>query len=184
MAGNGTSGERSGAVMHTAERLAQFEVCYAGEVTAMRLELECPHCKVVALAGPEDLKALEVCLLETDPDATDMVVLAAHPPAAAGAYGNAEQTDVVLAGACITDGPESPVGDRDRPLMTRVVNRSEVAGKPVKPAVILTADPPSAVLAAVRSNYCFSTTGQKVSKSSSSIGAGSGAPAQTADITP
>jgi hypothetical protein len=168
--------------MRTAERLEQFEGCYAGEVTAMRLELERPHCKFVALAGQEDLKALEVCLLETDPDATDMVVLAAHPPAAAGAYGNAEQTDVVLAGACITDGPESPVGDRL--IMTRVVNRSEVAGKPVKPAVILTADPPSAVLAAVRSNYCFSTTGQKVSKSSSSIGAGSGAPAQTADITP
>jgi hypothetical protein len=56
----------------------------------------------------------------------------------------------ILAGARPADSPDPPLGHDDRKLMTAVVNRSEVAGKPVKPVVILTDDPQSALLQSVR----------------------------------
>ena len=78
------------------------------------------------------------------------MVVAAHTPPEAGTYGDPEHTEVVVAAARTADAPDPPLGREDRKLMTAVVHKCEVAGKPVKPVVILTEDPESALLRAVR----------------------------------
>jgi amino acid transporter len=131
-------------------RLEQFEVERALGLSPEALGLDRPYRKVVSVATPDDLKALEVALLETDPTNTEVVVVTGHTPQEAGAYGDPEQTEVLFAAARAPEAPDPPLGDRDRKLMTIVVNRSELAGKPVKAVVILTADPETALLRAVR----------------------------------
>jgi hypothetical protein len=132
------------------EYLEQFEVQAAEELTPEALGLQRPDRKLVSVGSPGDLTMFETCLVETDPARTDIVVLAAHTAPAAGMYGDPERTDVLLAAARTEDAPEPPLGWEDRKLMTAIVNRSEVAGKPVKPAVILTGDPEAALIRSVR----------------------------------
>jgi amino acid transporter len=132
------------------EHLEQFEVSVADDITPEALELDQPYRKVVAVRINGDLKMLETCLLETDPDSTGIVVVAAHNASEAGSYGDPEQTEVLDAPRTAADEPDPPLGHADRKLMTAVVNRSELAGKPVKPIVILTDDPQAALLRAVR----------------------------------
>ena len=71
-------------------------------------------------------------------------------PAEAGSYGEPEQTEILDTPRTAADQPDPPLGHADRKLMTAVVNRSELAGKPVKPIVILTDEPETALLRTVR----------------------------------
>jgi amino acid transporter len=131
------------------EHLEQFEVAVAEEITPQALGLDRPYRKVVSAGICGGLKVLETCLLETDPDTTDIVVVTAHSAPAAGSYGDPKHTEFIDA-ARTADPPDPPLGYADRKLMTAVVNRSELAGKPVKPIVILTDDPQAALLGVVR----------------------------------
>jgi hypothetical protein len=136
--------------LHGHEKLDQFDIILAERLTAQALDLHHADCKVVSLGISDDLNALEACLIEIDPSTTDVVVVAFHIGAEAGPYGDPEQAVVILAAPRMTDPPDPPLGHHDSKLMTAVVNRAEVAGKPVKPVVILTDDPQSALLLAVR----------------------------------
>jgi hypothetical protein len=120
------------------------------ELTPEVLGLTRPYRKVVSVGDPGDLTMLDTCLVETDPASTEIVVVAAHIPPRSGIDADAEQTEILLAAGRIPEAPEPPLGHEDRKLMTAVVNRSEVAGKPVKPVVILNGDPQAALIRAVR----------------------------------
>ena len=144
-------GETAEGGFHGHEKLDQFDVVLAERLTAQALDLHHADCKVVSLAISDDLKALETCLIETDPATTDIVVIASHTPAEAGPYGDPEHAVAIVAAPRMTDPPDPPLGHHDSKLMTAVVNRAEVAGKPVKPVVILSGEPQLAVLQAVRS---------------------------------
>jgi hypothetical protein len=143
-------GETAAGGLHGHEKLDQFDVVLAEALTAQALGLHHPDRKVVSLGISGDLKALETCLVETDPGVAEVVVVVSHTPREAGAYGDPEQNAVVIAAGRASDLPDPPLGHEDRKLMTAVVNRAEVAGKPVKPVVILTEDPQTAMLRAVR----------------------------------
>jgi hypothetical protein len=99
----------------------------------------------VSVRVHDDLAMLEKCLVETDPDTTEIVVVAAHAPPPEGTEG----TDIVDA-APRTPPPELRLTDEDRRLMTAVVNRSELAGKPIKPMVVLTDEPIAVLVDATR----------------------------------
>ncbi len=132
------------------EHIEEFEVRPAEGLSPEILGLERPYRKVVRIERPDRTKALETCLVETDPTNTDIVVAAAHTPPAAGTYGDPQQVAVVVANAGPPDLADPPLGRADLELMTAVVHKSEVAGKPVKPVVILADDPEMAQLRAVR----------------------------------
>jgi hypothetical protein len=132
------------------EHLEQFEVEIAGQLTAEALGLDRPYRKVVSVDQAGDLTMLDRCLVESDPESMEIIVVAVHPAATAGSYGDPEHTEVLVVGARTPDTPDPPLGDADRKLMTAVVNRSELAGKPVQPVIILTEDPLSDLLQAVR----------------------------------
>lgn len=133
-------GETPEGGMHRHEKLDQFEVVPAEQLTPQALNLRHDARKVVSLGISGDLRSLETCLIETDPASAEVVVIAAHTPAEAGPYGEAEQALIVLAAPGKTGPPDPPLGHQDRKLMTAVVNRAEVSGKPVKPVVILSED--------------------------------------------
>ena len=132
------------------EHLEQFDADRAEEVNPETLSLERPYRRVVALESSAHLDALEVCLVETDPANTELVVVVVHPPETAGVYGEPAHTDIVYASGCGTDVPDPPLGQQDRQLMTAVVRQSELAGKPVKPVVVLTRDPRAALMRACK----------------------------------
>ncbi len=130
------------------EHLELFKVTIAEDMTPKSLALDRPYRKVVSIDLSGDLDALETSLVETDPDSTDILVVLAHAPSAAGAYGDPTATVAMIAGGRISDIPEPPLGHADQELMTAVVNRAELAGKPVKPVVILTDDRETTILQA------------------------------------
>ena len=132
--------------MGSHKNLDQFDVIEAERLTDKALGLNHANRKVVSLTISGDLKALETCLVETDPASTEVVVVACHTPAEAGSYGDPEQAMRILAAPRTTGPPDPPLGHEDRKLLTAVVNRAEVAGKPVKPVVILTEDPQTELL--------------------------------------
>ncbi len=130
------------------KHLEQFQGESPERLTPGALRLQLPDRKLVVVSSPDDLKMLEACLVETDPDRTEIVVLAAHPPAAAGVYGDPEHTEIVIVSGRIPSEPDPLLGLEDRKVMTAVVNRAELVGKPLKPAIILTDDPQTAMLRA------------------------------------
>jgi amino acid transporter len=130
------------------KHLEQFQGESPERLTPGALRLQLPDRKLVVVSSPDDLKMLEACLVETDPDTTEIVVLAAHPPAAAGVYGDPEHTEIVIVSGRIPSEPDPLLGLEDRKVMTAVVNRAELVGKPLKPAIILTDDPQTAMLRA------------------------------------
>ena len=130
------------------KHLEQFQGESPERLTPGALRLQLPDRKLVVVSSPDDLKMLEACLVETDPDTTEIVVLAAHPPAAAGVYGDPEHTEIVIVSGRIPSEPDPLLGLEDRKMMTAVVNRAELVGKPLKPAIILTDDPQTAMLRA------------------------------------
>ncbi len=132
----------------THKHLEQFQGEAIPRLTRQALGLERPGCKLVAVYSPDDLAALEACLDETNTDTADIVVVAAHPADASGAYGDPEHTESVMVSGRTPPEPEPPFGVVDRALMTAVVTRAELAGKPLVPVIILTDDPRSAVLRA------------------------------------
>ena len=143
--GQGRGGEQPGD-----DHLEEFEVEAAAGLSPEVLGLKRPYRKVVSIERAEETRPLETCLVESDPTTTDIVVAAAHTPTAAGTYGDPEHSEAVVASAQTSDLPDPPLGREDRKLMTAVVHKCEVAGKPVRPVVILTEDPESALLRAVR----------------------------------
>ena len=129
----------------------QFQGESPERLTPETLNLQRPNRKLVVVNSLDDLKMLETCLVETDPDTTEIVVLAAHPPAAAGVYGDPEQTEIVIVSGRTPSDPHPLLGLEDANLMTAVVNRAELVGKPLKPAIILTDEPQTAVVRAAQS---------------------------------
>jgi hypothetical protein len=115
-------------------------------LTPEALKLTRPYRKIVSVRVPDELAMLEKCLVETDPDTTEIVVVAAHasPP-----RDSAEVNDVVDA-AHRAPSTELRLTDEHRRLMTAVVNRSELAAKPIKPMVVLTEDPIAMLIQAAR----------------------------------
>ena len=130
------------------KHLEQFQGESPERLTPGDLRLQLPDRKLVVVSSPDDLKMLEACLVETDPDTTEIVILAAHPPAAAGVYGDPEHTEIAIVSGRIPSQPDPLLGLEDRKMMTAVVNRAELVGKPLKPAIILTDDPQTAMLRA------------------------------------
>ncbi len=127
------------------EHMEQFKTRSVEGLTPEALDLKRPHRKLVSVRSADDLSMLARCLVETDPDTTEIVVVAAHAPPP----GDPESTEVVDASARKPE-PDSRLTDEDRRLMTAVVNRAELAGKAVRPVVILTDDPLGAVVQAAR----------------------------------
>ncbi len=132
------------------DHLEEFKVEEVRGLSPEVLGLKRPYRKVVSLERAEAIEVLETCLVETDTSSTDIVVATAHTPAAAGTYGDPQRTDVVVAAAADADEPDPLLGREDRKLMTVVVHKCEVAGKPARAVVILAEDPETALLRAVR----------------------------------
>ncbi len=127
------------------EHLEQFKTKAVEGLTPDELERGRPHRKLVAILAAGDLSMLEKCLVETDPDTTEVVVVAAHAPPP----GDPEATESADAAARPPE-PDLKLAEEDRRLMTAVVNRSELAGKPLRPVVILADDPIGAIVQAAR----------------------------------
>jgi hypothetical protein len=132
------------------DHLEEFDVDVAERLSPEVLGLKRPYRKVVSIERPDAISPLVTCLVETDPSSTDVVTATAHAPPEAGTYGDPQHTEVVVAAAQPAAAPDPPLGCEDRELMTAVVHRCEVAGKPVRPVIILTDDPESALIRAVR----------------------------------
>jgi amino acid transporter len=125
----------------THKNLEQFKLKPADELSRGTLGLDRRYCKLVWLNAGDDLAALETCLVETDTDTTDILVVAAHPAHAVEANAGSEDTDVVEDSGQPASAQPPVLDIEDRKLMTAVVNRAEQAGKAIKPIVLLSDDP-------------------------------------------
>jgi amino acid transporter/nucleotide-binding universal stress UspA family protein len=105
------------------EHLEQFNQEYSEQITPHGLGLTKPFRKLVAIRSPHNLSMLEKCLDETDPETTEVVVMTAN----------------VLPQGSADLHPS--ITEKDRELLTAVVNLAEHAGKPVKPVIIPTNEP-------------------------------------------
>ncbi len=122
----------------------QFRYESPEELTRENLGLSMPNLKLVSVGTPDDLSMLEACLVETEPDTTEILVVAAHPQPPADPVG----TEVDAASG--TEPEKPPLTDEDRTLLTCVVNRAELAGKPVKPVIALTEEPAEVLIEVAR----------------------------------
>jgi amino acid transporter/nucleotide-binding universal stress UspA family protein len=105
------------------EHLEQFNEEQSPQLSVESLHLTKPYRKLVAIRSPFNLGMLEKCLAETDPETTDVVVMTASVLPA----GSADFKPMIT--------------ERDRQLLTAVVNLAEHAGKPVKPVIVPTNEP-------------------------------------------
>ena len=114
---------RLGAAAEHHEHLEQFNEEQADKLSVESLHLTKPYRKLVAIRSPYNLGMLERCLAETDPETTEVVVMTASvlPPGS----GDLKPT----------------ITERDRQLLTAVVNLAEHAGKPVRPVIVPTNEP-------------------------------------------
>jgi amino acid transporter/nucleotide-binding universal stress UspA family protein len=112
------------------EHVEQFNRETTPDITAERLGLRKRYHKLVAIRSTNNLFMLEKALAETDPETTDVVVMTAKsmPPGGETVAGELE------------------LDAYDQQLMTAVVERSERAGKKVKPLIVPTNSPLHAVL--------------------------------------
>ncbi|HVX14848.1 MAG TPA: APC family permease [Pirellulales bacterium] len=133
----------------TDEHLEEFEVQFAEILNPKILGLQRPYRKVVLVERPDATDALRTCLIETDPTNTDVVVVTVHAPPPGGG-GDPRQGATIFTDAEFSDASDSPLGHDDVEVMTAVVHKSEIAGKPVKPVVIVADAPETALLQAVR----------------------------------
>jgi amino acid transporter len=114
------------------EHLEQFNQQAAQEVTREALGLTRSRVKLVAVRSAQHLAMLDKALEEADPDTTSIVVIYAKLTAP-------------------LDGPAPPpLGAHDRRLLTAVVERSEKAGKEVRPLLVPTNNPLHAILTAAK----------------------------------
>lgn len=111
------------------EHLEQFNRSDLPELTRTALTLDKPYCKLVAIRSPHSMSMLERSLAETDPETTDVVVMTAK-----------------LTGPGEGLEPAADLGAEDQRLMTAVVSRAELAGKPVRPLIVPTNNPLHAIL--------------------------------------
>ena len=93
------------------EHLEQFKTRTIRSPTPESLELTRHHRKLVWVRSPDDLSMLERCLVETDPDITEVVIIAAHAPPPE----DPETTEVVDA-APRMPATDPKIGDEDRRL--------------------------------------------------------------------
>jgi amino acid transporter len=130
------------------KHLEQFKLRSTAHLTRAELGLDQPYCKLLWLTSAENLDALETCLIETDPETTGLVVVTAHRPYRAKEVENPDQEDIVepSTGTELVPAPDPVLELADRKRMTAVINRAELAGKPVKTAVLIADDPDQAVL--------------------------------------
>ncbi|HWE38720.1 MAG TPA: amino acid permease [Isosphaeraceae bacterium] len=105
------------------QHLEQFNQGFSEQIDPQALGLSHQYRKLVAIRSPHNLAMLEKCLAETDPESTDVVVMTANvlPPGSADMH--------------------PAITDRDRELLTAVVNLAEAAGKPVHPLIVPTNEP-------------------------------------------
>jgi amino acid transporter len=111
------------------EHLEQFNRSDMPELSRVKLGLSKQYCKLVAIRSPHSMSMLEKSLAETDPETTDLVVMTAK-----------------LAGVDEVPETAAGLGEEEQRLMTAVVGRAELAGKPVKPLIVPTNNPLHAVL--------------------------------------
>lgn len=106
------------------EHLEHFNQEQTEQVSPQALGLSMPFRKLVSIRSPYNLDMLKICLGETDPETTDVVVMTAGViPPASGDYMPASITE------------------DDRALLTAVVNMAEHEGKSVKTMVVPTNEP-------------------------------------------
>jgi amino acid transporter/nucleotide-binding universal stress UspA family protein len=114
---------RLGAAAAHHEHLEQFNQQQTDQLTVQSLRLTKPYRKLVAIRSPHNLGMLERCLVDTDPETTEVVVMTASVvPQGSGDY-------------------DPTITEQDRQLLTAVVNLAEHAGKPVKPVIVPTNEP-------------------------------------------
>jgi amino acid transporter len=109
------------------DHMEQFNEEAADQFTPEALGLSKPERKLIAVQSRNSLEALQRALDETDPEKTDIVVVA---------------TKVVPRRAA---APGPGLTNPDRALLTNVVKLAEEAGKPVRPLVVPTDDPATAL---------------------------------------
>jgi hypothetical protein len=110
-----------------ADHMEQFNEETADQFTPEALGLSKPERKLIAVQSRNSLEALQRALDETDPEKTDIVVVA---------------TKVVPRRAA---APGPGLTNPDLALLTNVVKLAEEAGKPVRPLVVPTDDPATAL---------------------------------------
>jgi amino acid transporter len=108
------------------EHLEQFNQRVTDEISLESLGLRKPYHKLVAIRSPNSMFMLEKALVETDPETTDLIVM------------TAKVAEAMARGANLNT--------YDQQLMTAVVQRTELAGKQVKPLIVPTNNPLYAVL--------------------------------------
>ncbi|NMC21379.1 MAG: amino acid permease [Thermogutta sp.] len=111
------------------QHLEQFNHRVIDEVGANSLGLAKPYRKLVAIRSPNSMYMLERSLAETDPETTDLVVMTAK---------------LALPDDAATE--DADLNAYDRQLMTAVVERAELAGKQVRPLIVVTNAPLFAIL--------------------------------------
>ncbi len=126
--------------------LEQFKLRLAHGLSPHELQLDRPHCRFVWLGSASDIKALETCLVESDPETTEIVAAVAHPATAVNSDPDSEQTDIVEDDGSPSNAPAPVLTPGDREVMSVVINRAEQAGKPVKAVVVLSDDPLDAIV--------------------------------------
>jgi hypothetical protein len=109
------------------DHMEEFNEETADRFTPEALGLSKPERKMIAVQSRHSLQALQRVLDETDPENTDIVVVA---------------TKVVPRRAA---APGPGLTNADRALLTNVVKLAEEAGKPVRPLVLPTDDPATAL---------------------------------------
>ena len=109
------------------DHMEQFNEETADQFTPEALSLSKPERKLIAVQSRNSLEALKRALDETDPEKTDIVVVATK----------------VVPRRAVAPGPG--LTNSDRALLTNVVKLAEEAGKPVRPLVVPTDDPATAL---------------------------------------
>jgi amino acid transporter/nucleotide-binding universal stress UspA family protein len=111
------------------KHLEQFNQDAEEKITTEGLGLTRPFRKLVAIRSTQNLFMLEKALADTDPTTTDVVVMTAK---------------TLMGGESAPD--QSQLDSYDQELMTAVVQRAEMAGKPVFSLIVPTNNPVYALM--------------------------------------
>jgi amino acid transporter len=115
------------------QHLEQFNEAAEEEITPKSLGLTLPYRKLVSIRSPYNLFMLEKALAETDPTTTEVIVMTAKTLPEGGGGADNHRLDTY-----------------DQELMTAVVQKAEMAGKPVHPLLLPTNNAIYAILRMAR----------------------------------